>query len=638
MMKRYSLLYTLAVLCIASSSLRAHAISFTSFDCAPTAVSQGTPQTMQALCTVGVARPGIARWYNAPALDCPTFCAARGAVNVPSPEGFRCTSGEERPSSAIGVVDYSPTGCWHSCASPEGTPGAVSVGPRCYAPGQKRDNDSTDTTLGCYCASGDIHSNLIDLGIHGSGTARVMAVSHRVSGWSSASVQRINDLPGRLSYVQGSIPLAGTGVVQLTLHIEGACGTGVALSARSNGSGGSTVDSKQILLALPQCSTQCSDGLDNDSDGAVDNEDFACASPDHSLESAPLAQCQNTRDDDRDGLTDRGDPGCASLQDNDEQDPKLECEDRRDNDSDGTTDFPSDLGCSHAQDPSEADDKPECGDGIDNDKDGETDYPRDTGCTCPNDASEQNLTEEKVRPIAECVEVLPNGTLVGHFGYNNTTSKEVEIPIGAKNHFTPGTLDRGQPKVFRRGKINDDFKVELSSSENLKWVVGNSSAQLRADSPRCSNGVNPCVETRNARHLSKLDRIAKAQRDALLQLTRTIIDRNPDSTTAKKAQEHRNAARATYKELLIDLWTDFPQVTRSCPGCGSRDLSAEIAEIVSRSQKILRLTRQAAELYKTNCSQQAGANITETVKKAEDLFEQFTKGSTELPRFTASCT
>ncbi len=636
-MKRSHSLSSLVALCVTTVSLQAYAVNFTSFDCTPTSQAQGTPLTMQVECTVGIARPGSARWYNAPGWDCPTFCAARQAVNIPSPDGFSCTSGEERPWSAIGVVDYSRTGCWHNCASPEGIPGAMSAGPRCYAPGQKRDNDSTDTTLGCYCASGDIHSHLIDVGIHGSGTAQVAAISHTLSGWTTAPVQRINDLPGRLSYVQGTLPLSGLATVRLTLNIQGSCGTGIALSARTNGSGGSTADSQQILLALPQCATQCSDSADNDVDGAIDNEDFACVTPDHPLESDPVAQCQNGKDDDRDGLIDGADPGCPNSQDNDEEDPKPECQDKKDNDSDGAIDFPSDLGCSSGQDLTEGDDKPECSDEIDNDKDGATDYPQDRGCTCPNDSSEVDQSEEKVRPIAECVEVLASGALVGHFGYNNTTSKEVEIAIGGRNHFSPGKPDRGQPKVFKKGKINDDFKVEFAPSENLKWVIGNTSAQIRADSPRCSSGGNPCVQTRNVRFLSNLDRIAKAQRDTLLSLTQTILSRNPDSATVRKAQEYRNGARAAYKELLTDLWTDFPQITRSCPGCGTRDLSDEIADIVSRSQKILRLSRQAGEIFRTSCSEHAGVNVQELLKKAEDLFEQFKKGSTELPRFTASC-
>lgn len=89
-------------------------------------------------------------WFNALKVECPAFCSGLGKRNVQSPDGFACTSGEERPWSTIGVVNF-VTGCWHSCAAPEGMSGAASVGGRCYHPTQKRDNDSTDWTVGCYC-------------------------------------------------------------------------------------------------------------------------------------------------------------------------------------------------------------------------------------------------------------------------------------------------------------------------------------------------------------------------------------------------------------------------------------------------------------------------------------------------------
>lgn len=58
----------------------------------------------------------------------------------------------ERPWSAIHAnIDYSPTGCWHSCDKPEGREGAASVWKRCYHPTQKRDDDRTDWTVGFYC-------------------------------------------------------------------------------------------------------------------------------------------------------------------------------------------------------------------------------------------------------------------------------------------------------------------------------------------------------------------------------------------------------------------------------------------------------------------------------------------------------
>ncbi len=70
--------------------------------------------------------------------------------------------------------------------------------------------------------------------------------------------------------------------------------------------------------------TQCSDGIDNDADGAVDfPADFSCSSVADNDESSIRAACQDGIDNDADGRIDFGsaatnDVGCTGLQDNDE--------------------------------------------------------------------------------------------------------------------------------------------------------------------------------------------------------------------------------------------------------------------------------------------------------------------------------
>ncbi len=66
---------------------------------------------------------------------------------------------------------------------------------------------------------------------------------------------------------------------------------------------------------------ECSDGLDNDSDGVVDYPaDPGCTSLSDSSEGDGTTQCQNGVDDDGDGKTDMSDSGCKSAQDNSEVD------------------------------------------------------------------------------------------------------------------------------------------------------------------------------------------------------------------------------------------------------------------------------------------------------------------------------
>jgi len=126
-----------------------------------------------------------------------------------------------------------------------------------------------------------------------------------------------------------------------------------------------------VLVGLAACGdnsktpteTQCFDGIDNDSDGAIDYP---------------------------------ADEGCADAADDDETGgiAKPKCNDGRDNDGDGKTDFPNDPGCFDAFGDDETDDCPSgpncaaCSDGQDNDGNSQTDFPNDPGCTSAADDSE----------------------------------------------------------------------------------------------------------------------------------------------------------------------------------------------------------------------------------------------------------
>jgi len=307
-------------------STPARAVEFRSLECASVPFDQASNYNVNVPCTAVVRQGGGGMWYNAAGQECSSFCRAIASTNVPSPDGFSCTSGEERPWSAIGVVNYAPTGCWHDCRFPEGRPGAVSVGPRCYAPGQKRDNDRTDTTVGCFCATGDSTSNEVDIGIHASGTAQSAGVTHWVTGLTNLTAATMNDRPGRVSYIRGGISLSGEAVVRFVVNVQGSCGTSIAMSGRTNGSGGTSSSSSEIVIALPACARVCSDGADNDGDGAADSQDFSCIASSGQSEELPQSACQNGIDDDRDGATDEQDSGCDDTQDASEEGGDTACD------------------------------------------------------------------------------------------------------------------------------------------------------------------------------------------------------------------------------------------------------------------------------------------------------------------------
>ncbi len=87
-------------------------------------------------------------WFQANAMECVSFCRSRGMINALSPEGAQCVSGESQALSAVGKIVYT-YGTWGG--GPQASISSQSNGAYCYRPGQKKDNDRTDITVGCFC-------------------------------------------------------------------------------------------------------------------------------------------------------------------------------------------------------------------------------------------------------------------------------------------------------------------------------------------------------------------------------------------------------------------------------------------------------------------------------------------------------
>ncbi len=84
-----------------------------------------------------------------------------------------------------------------------------------------------------------------------------------------------------------------------------------------------------------------------------------------------LPLCDDGIDNDKDGLVDDDDPGCTSPQDMSEREPgSTLCDNGMDDDGDGAADFPDDVGCAS----SSGIEAPQCQDGVDNDLDGGIDF------------------------------------------------------------------------------------------------------------------------------------------------------------------------------------------------------------------------------------------------------------------------
>lgn len=104
-------------------------------------------------------------------------------------------------------------------------------------------------------------------------------------------------------------------------------------------------------------------------------------------------------------------------------------------------------------------------------------------------------------PLLECVDNNGNGTYTAHFGYLNTGSSVITLPVGSKNMFVGGDKDRGQPTVFYPGEHLSDFTVVFDGLDTLKWMLkadGDRRHQVEASatSEACAvcPGTLPCTQ------------------------------------------------------------------------------------------------------------------------------------------------
>ncbi len=249
-------------------------------------------------------------------------------------------------------------------------------------------------------------------------------------------------------------------------------------------------DSKNNDESLPKA--QCQDGIDNDGDGAIDLADFSCQNNSQKNdESFPKAECQDSIDNDGDGAIDLADFSCQNnSQKNDESSPKAECQDGIDNDGDGAIDL-ADFSCTNSQDNDESNPNSQCQDGIDNDEDGLVDT-NDPGCSNNQDNSEGD--EPSMLEVGvECVSDNQDGTFTAYFGYENPTDRELVVEsdssAGTANQFSPGEANRGQTTTFKTGRHKGSVRVTFDGAP-LTWKVR--AAGGRLSTATASLNSTPC--------------------------------------------------------------------------------------------------------------------------------------------------
>ena len=97
-----------------------------------------------------------------------------------------------------------------------------------------------------------------------------------------------------------------------------------------------------------------------------------------------------------------------------------------------------------------------------------------TGCGC-------GCSHAAIQPVVERVVALGPGQYRATFGYDNSGSVPVAMPVGAENRFFPDPQDRGQPTMFLSGRRTDAFSVVFDGRPLVCRLAGHTVTVSAAD-------------------------------------------------------------------------------------------------------------------------------------------------------------
>lgn len=312
--------------------------------------------------------------------------------------------------------------------------------------------------------------------------------------------------------------------------------------------------------------TECSDAKDNDNDGYIDSKDPDCwytdsvklgGTKDYSNDSpffdwnpwdpsesgARKYQCSDGVDNDKDGLIDEKDPGC--LDDSGNWNPKKdseinsdngkpECSDGIDNDKDGYIDYPDDPGCTSKNDDSEDDNatKTECSDGLDNDKDGAIDE-KDSACWVYDSTGTPIKYDPTLNDESGCT----------------SSSNISNLDIDNERLATIGLNAALYLKKFHTNSSNEFKRTTLSAQRAGKAItkeINKVATDLKSYSVSCSSSTGTSCRNNNnselntfSKQVSKLNKLVRrAQRRGLF--FKKNFEKKAISAAKQKKADYKN--------------------------------------------------------------------------------------------------
>jgi hypothetical protein len=96
----------------------------------------------------------------------------------------------------------------------------------------------------------------------------------------------------------------------------------------------------------------------------------------------------------------------------------------------------------------------------------------------------QQVTPSCLSPTLECVRRNSSSSYTALWGYNNTGTGNVTVPVGSNNSLTPNPQNRGQTTKFQRGRVPISSGVTWNGS-NLVWRLAGKTSTANKDFKRC---------------------------------------------------------------------------------------------------------------------------------------------------------
>jgi hypothetical protein len=112
------------------------------------------------------------------------------------------------------------------------------------------------------------------------------------------------------------------------------------------------------------------------------------------------------------------------------------------------------------------------------------------------DTLSEDLISNPLTPVLTCMDDLGRNNYRAHFGYTNSSTRSVSVPIGALNFFVPLPKNQGQPTSFAPGSHPEVFTVNFSTRDGwdrLAWWLSGRRALATRTTRLCAPPPPKCT-------------------------------------------------------------------------------------------------------------------------------------------------